>query len=194
MKINRTYLAILILVLSILEYAAASDVTQKKLEFDAASLPNGKQIVSPDTNYSVATSENNQSEGVSRFLIKDIKTGALDKSVTFETFPYYIFWIANSQSFIAIMHIAGGSYATIVYRKNGKWTSTDYEPPNLGNTDKGIYEYYYVSKLKWDLNKINIIYEVYFKPATTEVNVPDNKTCDIEVSLKNYNILKTKVR
>ena len=155
-------------------------------------MPIGKQYISPNKDYSVAQSE--LSNGDRRFLIKDLQTQKVDSSVNIDTIANYIFWNDDSQSFIGVMHIAQGSFATIVYRKNGKWTSTDYEPPYLGNTKKNIFQYNNITKLILMPNEVHIIYYVGFGPGVDDnTEMPDSKIYDIEVSLKTFKVINTKI-
>src|SRR5258708_40340797 len=88
-------------------------------------LPSAR-FVSPDGRHSVELA---QIDGQWRYAIKDAQTGAIDDSIVMPTVLLYLHWTADSQSIVAVEHIAKGSTGRIIYLKDGKWTDVEIRPP-----------------------------------------------------------------
>jgi hypothetical protein len=99
------------------------------LGFSEEGIPRGASFVSPDGRYSVELVE---IDGQWRYAIKDAQTGAVDDSIVMPTVLLYLHWTADSQSIVAVEHIAKGSTGRIIYLKDGKWRDVEIRPPNDG--------------------------------------------------------------
>src|SRR5215475_9813304 len=92
------------------------------LGFSEEAIPRGASFVSPDGRYSVKLVE---IDGQWRYAIKDAQTGAVDDSIVMPTVLLYLHWTADSQSIVAVEHIAKGSTGRIIYLKDGKWRDVE---------------------------------------------------------------------
>lgn len=92
-------------------------------------IPPGASFVSPNGKYSVELVE---IDGQWRYAIKNAQTGVVDDSMVMPTVLLYLHWTADSQSIVAVEHIAKGSTGRIIYLKDGKWADVEIRPPNNG--------------------------------------------------------------
>jgi hypothetical protein len=89
------------------------------------SLPEGLRFISPDGHYSVELAE---TQGQSRYAIRNVNTGQVDNSIVMPTVLLYLHWAANSRSIVAVEHVAKGSCGRVIYFKDGKWTDVEVRP------------------------------------------------------------------
>jgi hypothetical protein len=93
----------------------------------AKSIPFNSRFVSPDARYAVDFVVIDKEQ---HFRITDLKTAGIDDSIVMPSMVLYLHWASNSQSFVTVEHIAGGSYGRLVFLKDGKWTSLEIGPPD----------------------------------------------------------------
>ena len=137
-------------------------------------LPKQKDFRSPDGRFSVNLVENDRQK---YFSITDEKTGAVDSSVKMPTVLLFLEWAANSKAFVAVEHIARGSYAQIFFF-HGKWHAQSFEPPGSSM----IYSVVQVGlnsdqiTLKYGVTKQNDVgYPVSYFVYTVSANMNDGR-------------------
>ncbi|SRR6266487_2491812 len=115
------------------------------------SIPLNRNFVSPNGRYSIHLSERDATQ---YFIIKDNETGQVDDSICMPTVLLLLCWAADSHAVITIEHIAGGSFARILFQHDKSWTAREYEPPGESRMN------FSVTKLTMKSNQIYIKYVI----------------------------------
>src|SRR4051794_30143122 len=104
-------------------------VSLAKLSYAAypqTSIQQGAHFVSPDGRYSLELQETDQ---LSYYAIRDIKTGNVDRSLVMPSLLLYLRWAQNSRAIVAVEHIPHGSCGRLIFLTDSKWADVEVRPP-----------------------------------------------------------------
>jgi hypothetical protein len=160
-------------------------VGQTFAAYPEKSIPIGLSIASPDRRYSVELTE---TEGQSRYAIRNLKTGYVDNSIVMPTVLLYLHWAADSQSIVAVEHIPKGSCGRGMYLQKGKWSDIVVRPPGQKWMDSAVVS------LKIKSNHVHYRFAVRYIGSN---GMPiDYKLCDLDVNLQTgqaFNLKSTSI-
>ncbi len=146
----------------------------------------GKHYVSPDQKFAVETAfDDNQLF----FVIKNTKTGQIERLVS-PNFPVLaVAWSPDSKSFVAVVHFSMTSLMEIIHRDGGKWVPFEIDAPEGGDNDK-----YHVTGWQFEAGFLEATYIVNHR-ADNGASL-DLYRCTFRVdpaSDKVFNVIKTPI-
>jgi hypothetical protein len=145
------------------------------------SIPIGLSIASPDRRYSVELTE---TEGQSRYAIRNMKTGYVDNSIVMPTVLLYLHWAADSQSMVAVEHIPKGSCGRVIYLQNRKWSDVEVRPPGQEWMDSAV--------VSLEIKSNHVHYRFAVRYIGSNGMPIDYKLCDLDVNLQTGQVFNLK--
>ena len=111
----------------------------------------GTKFVSPDRRYTAEYLFDDDN----RIKITDNQTGHADAPIDWWSVPHSIRWTGDSKTIVVVSHIAGGSQASLIHFKKGKWVELEAAPP----TKHSPVEYRVIEE-KVGISSVTLTYEV----------------------------------
>ena len=127
-----------------------------------------KPFVSPDGHFVAKLDEQDAEDGDYQFTITDRKTGKVAAEIPMGTFLLGLKWLPDSQAFVAVVHLAGGSGLIVVRRLAGHWVDQQIEIPGKAYEDHGLLAEEVVF-FKIEARSIHCVYRVKAKVENGDI-------------------------